>query len=208
MKVHDVEQGSPEWLEVRLGKATASNFTDILATTKAGVEAAGRKNYRTQLAIERLTGKAPDHFTSKPMEWGQDTEELALTHYTLATGNEVRKVGFIEHESLLTGASPDGLIGEDGGVEIKCMNTANHIAVLQLGDVPAKYKPQIQGNLWISGRKWWDFVSFDPDMPENSRIFIKRIERDQEYIDGLASAIALFLAEVDDQIKFIERYKP
>lgn len=206
-KLIDVEQGSPEWLEVRLGKATASNFSDILATLKTGGEAAGRKNYRTQLAIERLTGKAPDHFTSKPMEWGHDTEELALTHYTLETGNEVQKIGFVQHDTMMAGASPDGFVGDDGGVEVKCMNTANHIAVLRLNDIPAKYKAQIQGNMWVSDRKWWDFVSFDPDMPTNSQIFIKRMERDDSWINELAMNVSLFLDEVEKEVKFIERWK-
>lgn len=203
-KTLNMQQGTDAWHEARLGKATASRFKDILSTTKAGTEAAGRKNYRTQLAVERLTGKTPDRFQSKPMEWGQETEELARLRFTMATGKQLDLVGFIEHDELQTGCSPDGMIvGEDAGAEVKCLNSANHIAVLRAGTMPSEYKAQVQGCMWITGKKAWYFASFDPDVPENAQLFVQKIERDETYIASLAQEVARFLGEVDAEVEFI-----
>ena len=207
MKPELIEQGSPEWYEARLGRATASRFKDVLAKVKSGGEAAGRKNYRAQLVVERLTGLRAERFTSTAMEWGTETEDLARLAYTLETRDLVEEVGFIEHPSLEAGASPDGLIGLDGCLEIKCRLTANHIETLKLGKMPPEHVAQVQGQLLMTGRKWCDFVSFDPTLPENAQLFIERIERDDEYIARLEVEVALFLAEVAEEVEFLKTYK-
>lgn len=207
MNTELLEQGSPEWLEARLGRATASRFADILAVTKAGAEASTRRNYRAELVLERLTGEPTESFSSGPMAWGQDTEELAALAYSLATGNDVEKIGFFTHRTLMAGASPDRLVGEDGLVEIKCKIPANHIETLKLDKMPPKHTAQVQGQLWITRRKWCDFVSFDPRFPSNSQLFIQRIQRDENYIHDLMLKVALFLDETDEEVKFLRNYK-
>ncbi len=202
-----VAQRTDEWYEARLGKATASRFKDIMAKTQAGVPAAGRRNYAAQLLVERLTGQQAERFKTSSMDWGTDTEELARTTYLLRTGNTVDEVGFIEHSFLMAGASPDGLIGDDGTIEIKCYNTANHIAALRTGTMPKEHIPQVQGQLWITGRQWCDFVSFEPTLPANAQLFIQRVRRDDEYIEKLEVEVALFLDDVDADIEFIKNYK-
>jgi hypothetical protein len=193
-----MEQGSAEWLEARLGKATASRFSDILAQGRGGAESSSRRNYRAQLVSERLTSSRQDDYTNAAMQNGTETEPVARAAYEAHTGNVVQEVGFIPHQTLANiGASPDGLIGTDGGVEIKCPNTATHIDTL-LGGMPSKHYLQVQGCLWVTGRKWWDFVSYDPRMPENLSLYIQRIELDEECSQKLHKEIPLFLAEVDE----------
>lgn len=201
-----MQQRSEEWYEARKGKATASRFGDILAKLKNGTEGAERRNYRAELVIERLTGNSPVRYSSKDMEWGQDTEDLARLAYTLRTGVEVAEAPFIEHGELAAGASPDGFIELDGGLEAKCLKTGNHIAVLKAGKMPPKHMPQVQGNMWITDRKRWDFVSYDPDMPANAQLFIERIPRDDEYIKMLEAEVRQFLAEVDAEVEFVREY--
>lgn len=203
----DIEQGSEEWFLERLGLATASHFQDIIGKTKSGQYTAERANYRAQLVAERLTGRTPERFTTGAMSWGTDTEDLAAMAYALVTGNGVTKAGFKRHEFMAAGASPDRLVGEDGGVEIKCLNTANHIEILKTQEMPAKHTAQVQGNLWIFNRAWWDFVSFDPDMPENAQIFIQRVLRDDDYINNLKVEVSMFLDEVGEYEAFIKSYK-
>lgn len=207
MNTELLEQGSPEWLAARLGRATASRFSDIQATTKAGTESSSRRNYRAELVIERLTGTPLESFSSGAMAWGQETEELARLAYSLHTGSDVDLTGFFTHESLMAGASPDGLVGDEGTIEIKCKIPANHIETLKLGKMPQKHMAQVQGQLWITGRRWCDFISFDPRFPENSQLFVQRIPRDEQYIHELTLAVALFLDEVDEEVEFVRNYK-
>lgn len=202
----EVEQRSDEWHAARLGKATASRFKDVMTIIQKG-EAAARRNYRAQLVVERLTGRTGERFTSAAMEWGTDTEELARLRYMLITGNDVEDAGFYTHDALMAGASPDGMIGADGLLEIKCRNTANHIETLKVGGVPSEYIAQIQGQMWLTERKWCDFVSFDPDMPENAQFFTERVMRDNAYIQRLEEMVAQFLREVDAEVEFIKEYK-
>jgi putative phage-type endonuclease len=203
----EIEQGSPEWFAARLGKATASNFNAIIARGAKEAFLAGRKNYRAQLVIERMTGKTPDRFSNDAMMWGRDTEALARLMYTLRTGRPVQQVGFIQHPEIMAGASPDGYLPEDGRLEIKCPNTATHIETLKAKEMPPEYKAQVQGQLWITAGEWSDFMSFDPDMPERSQIFIQRIERDEPFIEMLRNEVGEFLLEVDGEIKFLEGYE-
>ncbi len=203
-----IEQRTDEWFAARLGKATASRFKDIIATTKSGAAGAGRKNYRAELLIERLTGRKSERVKSAAMEWGQDTEELAATTYMMRTGRIVDQVGFLQHDWLAAGASPDGLVGDDGTIEIKCFNTANHIEALKNNAMPPEHMPQVQGQLWIANRQWCDFISFDPELTDNAQIFIQRIPRDEIYIKNLELEVSMFLDEVDADIEFLKQYKP
>lgn len=201
------DQRTEEWYQARLGKATASRFKDIIGKTKAGSYAAARKNYRAELLIERLTGRSSERFTSAAMEWGTETEELARLRYSLRTHNQAKLVGFLQHDELQAGASPDGLVGTDGQIEIKCYNTANHIETLRSGVMPSEHMAQVQGQLWITGRQWCDFISFDPELPPQAQLFIQRMERDDTYIKMLESEIRGFLAELDEEIAFVENYQ-
>jgi putative phage-type endonuclease len=201
-----VDQGTPEWFAARLGRATASRFSDVMSKIKSG-ESAQRKNYRAQLVAERLTGARDDGFSSVAMLWGTETEPLARLRYSLKTGNEVEECGFYAHETLMAGASPDGLIGEDGTLEIKCPNSATHIETLRKQTVPTQYYWQIMGQLWMTNRKWCDFVSFDPRMPMNAQFFTIRVVRDEERINELAHEVESFLKTVELDIAFIKNYK-
>lgn len=197
-------QGSPEWFQARCGLATASRFGDILATIKSGGEAAGRRNYRAQLVCERLTGVPQETYTNAAMQWGVDTEPFAREAYEARTGYLVEQVAFIRHPELMCGCSPDGLIDQLGAVEFKCPNTATHIDTLLKG-MPAEHIPQIQGQMWLTGRRWVDFVSFDPRMPENLQMYVQRVNRDDEFIARLAVEVRRFLAEVDQMILELQK---
>lgn len=194
-----MQQQTPEWFAARCGKATASRFKDILAKIKSG-EAADRRNYRAELVCERLTGKADAGFTNAAMAWGTEQEPFARIAYMAKTGNIVEEIGFVAHPTLAAGASPDGLIGEDGGLEIKCPNKATHLATLRSQSVPPEHMPQVQGAMWITGRKWWDFVSYHPEFPEGLQLFVKRVERDNDYIASLETEVSTFLAEVEADV--------
>jgi predicted phage-related endonuclease len=206
--VHMMEQGTEEWKAIRRGFATTSHFQEIIAKNRNGEEAASRKNYRIQVVLERLTGKTPSRFIqTESMAWGSDTEALARVEFELRTGRNVQQVGFIEHLFLKTGYSPDGLVGEDETLEIKCFNSANHKEMLETGKLPTDYKAQAMGGLWISDRSICNFESFDPDFPPNAQYVCVRVERDQRYIDDLAVEISRFLEEVDASETFIKNYK-
>lgn len=194
-------QGSVEWFQERCGKATASRIADIVATTKSGW-GASRANYAAQLVAERLTGVPAESFKSTAMEWGTATEGEAKAAYSFYTGRDVEDVGFIPHPIIRdSGASPDGHVGTDGAVEVKCPNTSTHIETLLGAFIPSKYVFQIQWQMACSGREWTDFVSYDPRMPEAMRLFIRRIERDEGVITALENKVAAFLAEVDETVQ-------
>ncbi len=193
-------QGSPEWFEARLGKVTASRVCDVIAKTAKGW-GASRKNYAAQLICERLTGEAPETFQSPAMRWGTETEPQARAAYAFHYDADVSEVGFITHPLIaMSGASPDGLVGDIGLVEIKCPNTATHLDTLEARRFPADYHPQIQFQLAVTGRAWCDAVSFDPRLPEPMRLFVERIHRDEPYIAQLEGMVAEFLAEIDERV--------
>jgi len=202
-----VEQGSDLWFEARLGRATASKFAVVMSKGRSGAEAVGRVNYRAELLAERLTGLQVDFFKSKEMVWGTEFEPTARLKYELRSGNEVEECGFFAHETLQAGASPDGLVGYDGTLEIKCPNTATHIETLRKQKVPPQYYWQIMGQLWMTGRKWCDFVSFDPRLPDNAQYFCTRVERDEEAIRNLEMEVTNFLESVESEIAFVTNYK-
>lgn len=200
------EQRTPEWYKARLGIATASRFGDIMARTRSGY-GAQRKNYMAELVIEILTGNPTERFTSSAMEWGTENEPVARLAYSLQTGNNVEETGFWLDDGMGAGASPDGLIGEDGLLEIKCPNTATHLETLAKRELPYQYKAQVQGQMWITGRKWCDFVSYEPRLPENAQMIIIRVERDDRYIAELEKEVSDFMVEVANQVEFVKEYK-
>lgn len=195
-----IEQGTDAWQQLRVGKVTASRLVDVLAKIKTG-EAASRANYRAELIAERLTGQKANGFSNAAMQWGVDNEPFARAAYELATDCLVEQIAFIDHPAIpMAGASPDGLIDLDGMVEIKCPNTATHIETLLSGNAPAKYIPQMQWQMACAGRQWNDFVSFDPRMPEDLQLFVKRVLRDDALIAEYEKEAIRFLAEVDETI--------
>jgi putative phage-type endonuclease len=202
-----IDQRTDAWFEERLGKATASHFGDLMANGRGGGEAVARKDYRLQLVAERLTGKKAETFTSKEMQWGTENEGLARFHYMVKSGNDVEECGFFQHPTLMAGASPDGLVNSDGLVEIKCPKTSTHVETLKTGKVPTAYYWQMTGQMLMTGRKWCDFVSFDPRLPANASLFITRVMRSEEDIRRLEQTIAEFLVSVDVETKFIKNYR-
>lgn len=196
----EIVQGTPEWFAARLGCVTASRVADVVAKTKSG-PAASRANYAAQLIAERLTGAAPEGFTNAAMQWGTAMEPDARAAYEFRYDKEVVEVGFVEHPTIeMSGASPDGLVGDNGLVEIKCPNTATHIDTLLGQAVPGKYIIQVQWQMACTGRAWCDFVSFDPRMPESMSLFVYRVKRDDTHIATLESDVRVFLAEVDQRV--------
>lgn len=191
-------QGTDEWKKIRLGKLTASRMADVLAVKTT----AARRNYLAQLVAERLTGTVGESFTNSAMEWGTLTEPLAREAYELLTVTSVDQVAFVDHPTIeWAGASPDGLVSVDGLVEIKCPNTATHIDYLLGQKPPAKYIPQMALQLACTGRQWCDFVSYDPRLPEEHRLFVVRYTPDPGYLETIDSEARLFLAEVAETIE-------
>lgn len=202
-------QGSPEWFAVRAGKVTASRVADIVARTKTGYSAS-RANYMAQLVAERLTGKVEEGFTSGAMQWGTDTEPEARIAYEFYCDRTVAQVGYAPHPSIAdAGASPDGLVGDDGLVEIKCPNTATHIDTLLGSTVPGKYVTQMQWQMACTGRAWCDFVSFDPRLPEAMKMYVERVKRDDDVIAELEREVVAFLTELRAKVDALRaKYDP
>jgi len=201
-----IEQGTIEWHLQRLGKVTASRVADVLSKGKSG-ESASRKNYRTELVVQRLTGVPGDSFTSAAMEWGTATEPLARVAYEAEMGVFVNQVAFIEHPTIANfGCSPDGIIG-DGLIEIKCPNSSTHIEYLTDDKPPSKYIPQMQCQMAVTGSKWCDFVSFDPRLPNDLQLFVVRLERDEEYIEAMETEVKKFLSEVEEMFTKLKERK-
>lgn len=195
------EQRTQGWLTERCGKVTASAIYKVMARTKTGY-GADRANYHAQLVTERLTGLPADSFTNAAMQWGIDTEPQARAMYALHTGGEVVETGFHPHPLItMSGASPDGLVGDAGLVEIKCPNSATHIAALTGATIDRKYLLQMQWQMACTGRDWCDFVSFDPRLPDEMQIHIRRVERDSELLSEIHEEVERFLAEVAETVE-------
>jgi len=195
-----VEQRTDDWFTARLGKVTASRVADVVAKTKSGYSTS-RENYMAQLVCERLTGKPAEQYSNSAMQWGTETEPLARAAYEAKMDVLVDEVGFIDHPSIVnSGASPDGLVGADGLIEIKCPNTSTHIDTLLNQAVPKKYADQIFWQMACTGRDWCDFVSYDPRLPPDLQLFIKRIPRDNQYIRLLESEVIEFLQETATKV--------
>lgn len=203
----NVIQGSPEWFAQRLGKVTASRLVDVLAKVRSR-EAASRAGYRAELVAERLTGKQQEGFTNAAMKWGTECEPLARAAYEAEFGLLVEEVGMIPHPAIaMAGASPDGLVSIDGLIEIKCPETKSHIDTMLSGEAPAKYIPQMQWQMACTGRAWVDFVSFDPRMPADMQMFVRRVLRDDNLIREYEAEVIRFLAEVDETVSRLKAMK-
>lgn len=204
-----VVQGSAEWFGMRLGKATASKIADVVARTKSGYSAS-RANYAAHLICERLTGTPTETFSNAAMQWGTDHEPDARDAYAFLADVDVAEVAFVQHPKIaMAGASPDGLVGDDGLVEIKCPNTATHIEALRTGAVADKYVVQMLWQMACTGRQWCDFVSFDPRMPEEMRLLVKRLYRDDVRIKQLEAEVISFLDEIDAALAELNsKYRP
>lgn len=187
------DQGTPEWHQDRLGKVTASCIADVMMKPST----AGYQKYRARLVCERLTGEPTDGFTSAAMQHGTDTEPQARAFYEMTTGCDVAQVGFIAHPTLgMTGASPDGMVDEDGLIEIKCPQPATHIATLTGAGIDRRYLLQMQWQMVCTGRKWCDFVSFCPSFPMDLRMYQQRVDLDAELSEEITEAVTRFLREV------------
>ena len=198
-----MHQRTTEWFAARCGKVTASRVADIIAKTKTGFSTS-RDNYLAQLVCERMTGKPAESYSNAAMQHGTDTEPFARAAYEAKADILVTEVGFITHPWItMSGASPDGLAG-DGLVEIKCPNTATHIATLLDQKVAEKYITQMMWQMACTERPWCDFVSFDPRMPAKHQLFIKRINFDKQLVDSLENSVIQFLGDVDLKIQQLE----
>lgn len=204
-------QGTPEWKLARAGRATGSRAADIVATIQKG-EAAARRNYRTQLVVERLTSApAEDGYVSKEMQWGTENEPFARMRYEEETGAIVREAGFAYLPDIMAGCSVDGFIDEGarlGLLECKCPLTATHIGYLLSKRLPLAYEPQVTHNLWVTGADFADFVSFDPRLPDYLRLFRIRVMRDESAIEKHEAAVMRFLKEVDDDVQRLRGLSP
>lgn len=188
-----------EWLVERIGKVTASRAKHVMDYTAKGASTQKRLDYLMEIVTQRLTGQQTPTYVNAAMQWGIDKEGFARQAYQDRTGNTVDLVGFIQHPTMLCGASPDGLIGIDGGVEFKCPSSVNHANAI-LNGMPQEHTPQIQMQMWIAGLQWIDFVSYDPRFPVAQSLYIQRILRNEEYITKLEVEVVKFLAEVEKTI--------
>ena len=200
LMIEKMEQGTPEWFAARLGNVTASRVADVIAKTKSGYSAS-RDNYMAQLICERMTGTVAESFTNAAMQWGTETEPLARAAYESYADVLVDEVGYVAHPTIdHAGASPDGLVGLFGLLEIKSPQSNTHIETLISEKVPTKYITQMQWQMACTGRAWCDFVSFDPRLPNGLQLFVKRVEFDTEYVAMLEEEVKKFLAELDSKI--------
>lgn len=202
LEIFNCDQGTDEWYAARCGVVTASEFHTVLSKGKGGGESVTRRKYMLTLAGERIGGPSPfDRYTNAAMQRGHEYEQEARDSYQLITDNEVEQVGFMRRGDV--GYSPDGIIGDDGLLEIKTKAYPLHLDCLLKDEVPAEHMAQIQGGLWVSGRQWLDFVSYSPGLP----IFIKRVTRDEAYIARLSVEVAEFNSELLALVERINSYK-
>jgi putative phage-type endonuclease len=204
VKVLDVEQGSHEWIAARLGKVSASRMADMTARTRSGY-GASRTNYAAELIVERLTGTPAERYTNAAMAWGTEKEPDAKDAYCFLRDAEIVPVGLVLHPTIaMACASPDGLIGDDGLIEVKCPLSATHIDTLLSETIPEKYVKQMMWQMACTGRQWCDFVSFDPRLPAEMQVFIRRVPRDNALILELEQETVKFLAEIDQTISKLQ----
>ena len=195
-----MEQRSDEWFAARLGRVTASRIADVMARTKSGY-GASRANYMAELVCERLTGTKADGYTNAAMQWGTEKEPDAKAAYSFMTDCVIEDAGFIAHPSIaMAGASPDGFLGSDGLIEVKCPNTASHIETLLGETIEGKYLLQMQFQMACTGRAYCDFASFDPRLPAELQLWIKRVPRDNAKIEEIEKEVIAFLTELDGKV--------
>jgi putative phage-type endonuclease len=201
-----MEQRTPEWFAKRLGKVTASRIADLMAKTKTG-PGASRANYLAQLVTERLTGTPTEGFQSPAMTWGIEQEAAARAAYSARMGVLVDEVDFVDHPTMQAGASPDGLVGEDGLIEIKCPNTSTMLEWLEDRTIPQKYRLQMQWQLAVTGRDWCDFVAYDPRLPEHLQLLVIREPRNTDLVVEITHEVNRFLAEVERKVAFLKELR-
>jgi len=204
--VVDVPQRSPAWFAARLGRLTGSRAAAMIATTQKGTPTAARKDLRTQLVLERLTGTCQeDAWCSPEMRRAVLQEPQAVAAYEALTGRVAWRSGFLAHDTLPVGCSLDGHLGDFAGLlEVKCPKSATHLASLTSRTIPAEYLPQIVHNLWMTGAAWCDFLSFDDRFPLPLQTMLVRYARDETEIALYARVVTAFLAEVDDELAAVQ----
>jgi len=201
MRIVNIEQGSDAWLQTRKGLVTGSRFKDVITPAK-GELSKSSKSYMYELVAERM-GATVNFYQNEHMQRGNELEPDARTAYEFVKDAVVEQVGICIHDNGMVGVSPDGLVGEDGGLEIKCPKETTHISYLESGDMPLIYKPQVQGCMWVTGRKWWDFMSYHPDLPP----LIVRVFRDEDYISSMEAGITKFAEDVLDlEKRLVKKY--
>ena len=194
--IKDIEQGSSEWHNLRLGKVTASRMKDVLSKGRGTAQSKTAESYMMELICERLTGESKPFFENDAMKWGTETEPQARFMYELKSSNNVNEVAFIEHDEFI-GVSPDGLIGDDGMLEIKCPTTITQIKRALTDNYSKDYYEQIQMQLWIADRKWCDFLSFDPRLGIDAGYLLQRVERDEDFINDMKEKTTLFIEKMN-----------
>lgn len=201
MKIIDCEQGSAEWFAARCGKVTASKIADLMARTKSGYSAS-RANYAAQLIAERLTGTVAESYTNAAMQWGKDQEANAAAMYSFMRDCELGIAGFVDHPAIdMAGASPDRLVGSDGLVEIKCPQTSTMLDVLLGAEIDGRYMKQMQFQMAVCEKDWCDLVFYDPRLPAEMSIHIRRVNRDDGMIKDIESEVRKFLDEIADKVE-------
>jgi putative phage-type endonuclease len=195
-----MEQGSEAWFAARVGKVTASRVADIIAKGRGAL----RESYMDEIIAERFTNRRVEGYVSDAMRWGTENETAARSLYSFIRDVDVDEIGFADHPAIpMSGASPDGLIGSGGLIEIKCPNTSTHLATIRRDSVPEKYVTQIHWQAACTRRSWCDFVSYDPRVETKLQLFIKRVEIEPGTIDRLESAVKQFISDVEVQIAWL-----
>jgi hypothetical protein len=194
----NIEQGSDEWVQARVGLVTASRCGDVIDMTKKGDESAHRRDYRSELICEILTGQPYPRLITREMQWGIDQEPFARAAYEMQRDVLVETRGFVVHPDIARfGASPDGLVGDDGLIQIKCPNTSTHLRWMLAGTIPVEHMPQMLAELACTGREWCDFVSYDPRLPAHLQLFVRRYQRDDAMIAALETEVVNFNAQIE-----------
>jgi hypothetical protein len=201
-------QRTDQWYVDKLGRVGSSRIGDLMATTKTGY-GSSRGNYMAELLCERLTGQTYNGYFSKEMQWGIDQEPAAKAAYCFMRDAAIDEIGFVLHPKIDdAGASPDGLVGDDGLVEIKCPNTATHIETLLTQVVERKYMLQMQFQMACTGRQWCDFVSFDPRLPPAMQLWVKRYDRATPIIEEIEYEVCKFLVELESKFQALKKSFP
>ena len=199
------DQRTDEWLQARAGKVTASRFKDVISRTAKGLPTADRTRYLWQIVTERLTGQPVQMPDAAPLRWGRENEDAARTAYMFTSSARLTETGFVAHPMIQCGASPDGLLSDEtdpdgmfGLIEIKCPWSSQVHLETWLNGMPEDHQAQIQGQMWLTGREWCDFVSFDPRMPADLQLYVQRVKGDPEFQARLEREIIAFSAEADE----------
>lgn len=199
MRIIDAEQGTEEWLRARIGCPSGSGFSKLI--TSAGKPSTTRDTYVNQLIAEKVIGEIPETYSNEWMERGKILEPEARAFYEFEREVVVEEIGFIKHDTYEFGVSPDGLVGVDGGLEIKCPAPATHVKYIRSGKLPAEYKAQVMGCMLVTNRAWWDFLSYHPSLPP----FLIRVERDEEFIEALESIVIDACNEIKTEAEKLEK---